>query len=363
MPLKEIGSWKVDYLQVLDENGNLDPGLDPKLPDSDLIKLYRAMSLAREVDGRLLKLQRQGRIGTFAPATGQEATICGAVLPLRETDWLVGTYRELGGRLMRGEPLVNGFLTWGGYEEGNSFKGGERTLPLFIVLASQIPIAVGIAYAMRINGEKETAVLTTFGDGATSEGDFHEAMNIAGVWKLPVVFLCQNNQWAISTPRAIQTGSETIAQKAIAYGMPGIQVDGNDALAVYKAVSEALNRARSGEGPTLIEAYTYRMLMHTTADDPTRYRTDQEVSDWQKKDPIPRFRKYVTSKGIWDDTRQSAMEAEFKAQIEEAVKVYEGMKDFKPDAPFDFVYGTPHASIEEQRASFLENLGKDASNA
>ena len=363
MPFKELGHWSVSYLQILDENGDLDHELDPGLSDSDAVKLYQAMQRARMVDDRLLKLQRQGRIGTFAPATGQEAAICGATLALRDTDWFVGTYRDLGGRLMRGEPVINGFLTWGGYEEGNAFEANRRTLPISIVLASQIPIAVGIAYAMRMKGEKDTAVLVTFGDGATSEGEFHEAMNCAGVWQGAVVFLCQNNQWAISTPRSIQSHSETLAQKAVAYGMPGIQVDGNDALAVYKSTKEALDRARSGGGPTLIEAYTYRMLMHTTADDPTRYRIQQEVDEWAKKDPILRFRKYVDGRGLWDDARQTAFEAQVKGEIEQAVATFEAMKDFKPDAPFDFIYGTRHDSIEEQRAAFLEDIRKDAENA
>jgi pyruvate dehydrogenase E1 component alpha subunit len=362
MSIKEAGTWTVSYLQVLDEHGNLDPEADPKLPDEDVVRLYQAMAKAREIDGRLLKLQRQGRIGTFAPATGQEAAICGAVFALKDTDWLVGTYRDLGGRLLRGEPLINGFLVWSGHEEGNIYDGGDRTLPVAIVLGSQAPIGVGIAYASRMKGEKDTAVLVDLGDGATSEGDFHEAMNFAGVWQVPVVFLCQNNGWAISTPRSIQTHSETIAQKAIAYGMPGVQVDGNDALAVYKVTKEALDRARSGGGPSFIEAVTYRMLMHTTADDPTRYRTDDELKEWTEKDPLIRFRKYITDRGLWDDTKEAGFMDGVKKEIEDAVTKFEEMKDFKPDAPFDFIYGAKFDSIEEQRASFLDDLRRDSEN-
>jgi pyruvate dehydrogenase E1 component alpha subunit len=265
--------------------------------------------------------------------------------------------------MIRGEPLINGFLTWGGYEEGNVFKGGERTLPVAVVLGSQIPIAVGIAYASRLKGEKDIAVLVDLGDGASSEGDFHEAMNFAGVWQVPVVFLCENNQWAISTPRSIQTHSETIAQKAIAYGMPGVQVDGNDALAVYRVTKEALDRARSGNGPTFIEAVTYRMLMHTTADDPTRYRTEMEIEEWTKKDPLLRYKNYITAKGIWDESKEAEFLAKFRKEIEEAVAKFEAMKDFKPDAPFDFIYGTRHDSIEEQRAAFLDDRRRDTENA
>ncbi len=202
---------------------------------------------------------------------------------------------------MRGETLENSMLLFNGWEEGNINDDSPRTLPVSIVLASQLPQAVGLAYASRYKGEKDTVVLAMFGDGATSEGDFHEALNFAGVLSAPVIFLCQNNQYAISTPLKIQTKSRTIAQKAIAYGIFGIQVDGNDALAVYQAVREAADRARAGEGPTLIEAVTYRMLMHTTADDPTRYRSDDEVAAWEAKDPLIRFKKFLTDKGIWDD--------------------------------------------------------------
>jgi len=355
-------TFSISHLRVLDENGNVDQQREPDLGSEQLIRLYRAMVLARAVDDRLLKLQRQGRIGTFGPSTGQEAAVCGPVLAMTDKDWFVGAFRELGGRLMRGEPIENQFLFYNGYEEGNVFPGSEQTLPTSIIVAAQTLHAVGIAYAMKLRGETDSAVVCFMGDGATSEGDFHEALNFAAVWQVPVVLICQNNQWAISMPRSKQTRSQTLAQKAIAYDIPGIQVDGNDALATYQATKEALDRARAGQGPTFIEAVTYRLRMHTTADDPTKYRSEEQVSVWEKRDPLPRFRKYLEAKGIWNDKRQAELEAEVKQQIDDAVKAFEARKDFKPDAPFDHVFGTPHPRIEQQRAAFLDELEREATD-
>jgi pyruvate dehydrogenase E1 component alpha subunit len=359
MPLKIIDEFNIKQLHILDETGKVDKDLEPDISDDDLKKLYQAMTLSRMADARMLNLQRQGRIGTIPVNKGQEASFCAPVLALKQTDWFVGSYRELGARLMRGETLENSLLLFNGWEEGNVNENNDRTLPISIVLASQLPQAVGLAYASRYNGEKDTVVLAIFGDGATSEGDFHEALNFAGVLNAPVIFLCQNNQYAISTPLKIQTKSRTIAQKAIAYGIPGIQVDGNDALAVYQAVKEAVDRARADEGPTLIEAVTFRMLMHTTADDPTRYRSEEEVAAWEAKDPLIRFRKYLTDKGIWDEQYQDRLEADCKNQIDTAVQAFESRKPFAPDAPFDHVFGTREPLIEAQRARFLAELEKE----
>jgi pyruvate dehydrogenase E1 component alpha subunit len=282
---------------------------------------------------------------------------------MTEKDWMVPAFRELGGRLLRGDTLMNAYLFHNGFEEGSVMPKKGRTLPFSIIVGAQTLHAVGLAYAMKYRKEKKSAVVTFFGDGATSQGDFHEAMNFAGVWRLPVVFVSQNNQWAISVPRSKQTYSKTLAQKAIAYGMPGIQVDGNDVLAVYKATREALDRAYAGEGPSFIEAVTYRLMMHTTADDPTKYRTKEEEEAWWKRDPIPRFRGYLEKKGIWNSDLQSQLEAEIKAEVDASVKEFEAMKDFKPDSLFDYVFGTSHEEIENQRAEFLENLRKEQSNA
>ncbi|MBM4395076.1 MAG: thiamine pyrophosphate-dependent dehydrogenase E1 component subunit alpha, partial [Deltaproteobacteria bacterium] len=307
--------------------------------------------------GRMLKLQRQGRLGTFGPCTGQEAASCAPALAMGEKDWLVTAFREMGGRLLRGEKPVRTLLFHNGYEEGNHNPDAPRLLPISIIVGTQTLQAVGIAYAMRRLGEKDSAVVTFVGDGGTSEGEFYEAMNFAGVWQAPVVFVIQNNQWAISIPRNRQTRAATLAQKAIAAGIPSIQVDGNDALAMYRASREALDRAHGGGGPTVIEAVTYRLMMHTTSDDPTRYRDDAEVQAWWKRDPIPRFKGYLERKGIWDAEKQSALEAEVRAEVEAAVRELEdGDRKFKPDAQFDHVFGTRHQDIEEQRALFLREI-------
>jgi pyruvate dehydrogenase E1 component alpha subunit len=341
---------------VLDEKGNLDIDLEPELSTDQLLRVYRAMLLAREADQRMLKLQRQGRLGTFAPCTGQEAAVCGPTLAMSPRDWFVGAFRELGGRLMRGESLAQALLYYNGYEEGNALPASARTLPVAVPVGSQIPHAVGIAYAVKYRGEKDTAVVTFFGDGATSEGDFHEALNFAAVWQVPAVFICQNNHWAISVPRSMQSHSRTLAQKAVAYDMPGVQVDGNDVLAMYRATREALDRAYSGEGPTLIEAVTYRLMMHTTADDPNKYRAEDEVKTWWERDPLGRFRRYLEGKGLWNETMQAALAEEVRNEVEAAVKDLDGRTGFRPDAPFDHVFGTRHQLIEEERAEFLARL-------
>ncbi len=358
MPLKEIGKFSVSHLQILDEAGTVDRKLEPKLDDDTLLRLYRAMTHAREGDQRMLKLQRQGRIGTFGPCTGQEASVCGPAFAMHADDWFVGSFRELGGRLVRGESLINTFVFHNGLEEGNvQAPGVTRLLPISIIVAAQTLHAVGIAYAMKLRGES-AAVVTFLGDGGTSEGDFHEALNFASVWQVPVVFICQNNQWAISVPRGKQTHSRTIAQKAVAYDMPGVQVDGNDVLAMYAATKEALDRARAGGGPTLIEAVTYRLMMHTTADDPTKYREDAEVQTWWQRDPLTRFRKYLEARGLWNDDKQALLEEEIKKEIDAAVKEFEARKPVQPDAPFDHVFGTRHAVIEQQRAEFLADVAR-----
>ncbi len=217
-----------------------------------------------------------------------------------------------------------------------------------------------MTYAARLQGEPDTCALTYMGDGATSEGDFHEAMNFASTWNLPVIFIVQNNQWAISVPRSKQMKSKTIAQRALAYDMEGIQVDGNDILAVSKATQDALKRGREGGGPTLIECVTYRLMMHTTADDQYKYRTKDEEDLWWKRDPLIRFRKYLTAKKYWTDAQEEKLQAEFKEEMDRQIKEFEAMGDFKVDAPFDNVYGTTHKVIEDQRAEFLADMEKEA---
>src|SRR5262245_36004949 len=250
--------FSIEFLSILDSDGTLDAALEPDIAPADLRRMHRAMVLGRRLDERMLRLQRQGRIGTFAPIKGQEAAQIASVAALRPTDWVVPSFRETAAMLWRGWPIEKILLFFAGRLEGGQPAPEQRDLPIAIPVATQVPHAVGLAYAVQYRGD-DAVVMVYFGDGATSEGDFHEAMNFAGVWHVPVVFVCQNNQWAISIPLKKQTHSRTIAQKALAYGLPGIQVDGNDVLAVYAASREAVERAREGDGPTLIECVTYRL--------------------------------------------------------------------------------------------------------
>jgi pyruvate dehydrogenase E1 component alpha subunit len=354
MPRKVLESFNVSYLQVLDADGHLDRDLEPNLPSDALRLLYRTMVLARQLDLRMLSLQRQGRMGTFAPLMGQEAAQVGSAFALEPTDWLVPSFREAAAYITRGLPLKDTLLLFMGREEGNIIPKDQRALPVNIPVASQLPHAVGLAMAAKIRHDPG-AVLVYFGDGATSEGDFHEACNFAGVFQAPVVFLCQNNHYAISVPRERQTRARTLAQKAIAYGFDGIQVDGNDLLAVYVATRDALARAKAGKGPTLIECVTYRLSMHTTADDPSRYRKKAEEQEWQKHDPIPRFRGYLQGKGLWDEAWQAELERDIDAEVRQAVEAAEADRDFDPADIFDYVFAVkpPYlkAQQEELRAS------------
>ncbi|MFZ7110670.1 MAG: pyruvate dehydrogenase (acetyl-transferring) E1 component subunit alpha [Desulfatiglandales bacterium] len=364
MPKKKIKlPYAVEYLSILNEKGELDQELEPDIPEDMLLKLHRFMVLGRLFDERLLSLQRQGRMGTFAPISGQEAAQLGAACLLRPSDWFVPSFRETGAELLRGRSMESVILSFAGYAEGASLgnEGGEaeeepvNNLPVAIPVASQLPHAVGLGWGMKYR-KKDGVVMVFFGDGATSEGDFHEAMNFAGVYQCPVVFVCQNNQWAISVPREKQTRSKTLAQKALAYEVPGVQVDGNDVLAVYAASMEAVERARAGEGPTMIECVTYRMQMHTTADDPKRYRKEEEVEKWKSHDPIVRFQKYLKAKDLLTDEKIGELENEIQEEIKAAVKKAEDlMKDFRdPLQMFDHLYKERPVALEEQREELAE---------
>jgi pyruvate dehydrogenase E1 component alpha subunit len=319
MPRRHITlAESIEYLSILDEKGQLDEDLEPDISGELLLKLYRAMLLGRRFDERQLDLQRQGRIGTFPPIKGQEASQLGAVAHLLSGDWFVPSFRETAAELWRGRTMESVILSNNGFNEGANISPDNHDLPVSVPVGSQIIHAVGLGWAAKYRG-KDDIVMTFFGDGATSEGDFHEGMNFGAVFQVPVIFICQNNQWAISTPLSRQTRSATIAQKAIAYGMPGIQVDGNDILAVWAAAKEATDRARAGGGPTLIECLTYRVMMHTTADDPKRYRTDAEVEIWRERDPLTRFRKYLLDKGVLSGDEEKELDAEVLQQIQRAV--------------------------------------------
>jgi pyruvate dehydrogenase E1 component alpha subunit len=338
MPRKTLNEFHIDRLSILDERGQVDPDLNPRLPAPQLKKIFENMIYTREFDQRALSLQRQGRIGTFAPAIGQEAIGVGAAAALEKRDWVVPCFREQGVYLSRGVKPSTLYIFFMGSEEGNRLPRSLNTLPYCIPCASQLPHAVGIALAAKYKKDS-AAVLTFLGDGATSEGDFHEALNFAAVYQAPVVFICQNNQWAISTPVSQQSHSSTLAQKAIAYGMEGLQVDGNDVLAVYAATQQALDRARRDQGPSFLECVTYRVLAHTTADDPGRYRDAAEVQNWQAKDPIDRLEKYLVKQGLIQPKERSRLEEQFSQRLKAAALEAEAVcQRLSPDEMFTYMY-------------------------
>lgn len=354
MLVDEYDPMKGEMFQVLDKDGKVNKGLEPKIDDKRLLEAYRTMVLTRLADEKMVRLQRQGRLGAYPPSRGQEASQVGPALALGKEDWLVWAFRELGAQLIRGAPLWRIMLYWMGNEEGSKYEEGVRITPSVVPVASQIPHAVGISFASKYRKEK-SVTLCSFGDGGSSEGDFHEGLNFAGVMKTPTVFVCQNNQWAISLPREMQTASKTIAQKALAYGFPGILVDGNDVLALYSATKEAVDRARRGKGPTLIESYTYRLSDHTTSDDATRYRTEEELKYWTERDPIARFRIYLTRKSIWDEAKEKALMDELAKFVEEEVKKAESF----PPPSLDDAFNHTYANMPDDLRSQLEFHRKD----
>ncbi len=337
MPEKVIESFGVKRLDILDEKGDADESLMPSLSDEEIKRFYETMVLARTFDRRALSLQREGRIGTYASISGQEASQIGSALALEKTDWAFPSFRENGVFIARGHPPYMILQYWGGDERGLKTSTDINIFPVCIPVATHIPHAVGAAMAAKYRGDKVAAVVY-FGDGGTSKGDFHEGLNFAGTLMLPVVFICQNNQWAISVPREKQTAAKTLAQKAFAYGFEGIQVDGNDIFAVYKATKEALEKAKRGEAPTLIECFTYRMSDHTTADDASRYRTKEEVEKWREKDPILRLRLYMEKKGLWSEQYEKDIESRSKAAVDEAEKKAESAGNPDPRDMFAYTY-------------------------
>ena len=347
----------IEFLSILDEHGTLDRDLEPQIAEDTLKDLYRAMLLGRRLDERMLDLQRQGRIGTFPPIKGQEAAQMGAVVNLLPTDWFVPAFRETAAEIWRGRSMESILLYYNGFNEGNSIPPEQRDLPMAVPVGSQILHAVGLAWAAAYRQTNEV-IMTFFGDGATSQGDFHEGLNFAAVYQAPVVFVCQNNQWAISMPLRQQTRTPTLVQKALAYGMPGIQVDGNDVLAVYAAAKEAVERARSGGGPTFIECVTYRLMMHTTADDPKRYRTDEEVEIWRKRDPLPRFAGYLLARATVSQEWLDGLESAVMQQIQTAVERAEGQMQAlgNPLDMFAHLYAEMPADLLRQKADLARDL-------
>ena len=335
--------------RYLDPEGQLTRALPPgALGGDDLLEGYRLMVLTRLFDTKAVNLQRTGQLGTFPSSLGQEAATVGLALPMQPDDVLCPSYREHGAYLSRGVTLTELLLYWGGDERGSDFAGPRGDLPVAVPIATQALHAAGVAAAMKLRGESRVAV-GVCGDGATSKGDFYEAINLAGVWNLPLVMVVINNQWAISVPRAAQTAAPTLAHKALAAGIPGEQVDGNDLLAVYQTMRDALDRARAGAGPRLLELISYRMGDHTTADDARRYRPDEEVSAHWKQDPVARLRSYLTEQKLWDKAQEEALLEELNARIDAAVQEYLAMPPQPPTAMFDHLYAQLPAALRTQR--------------
>lgn len=350
-----------ELVRVLNPDGSVTSQDElPDLSDEKLRSMYEWMVLARHFDARCVALQRQGRMGTFPPMAGQEAAQVGSAFALEKHDWLFPSYRDHAAVAIHGMPLDRYMGYWMGREDGSAAPEGVNVFTVAIPIATQIPHAVGAAWAARLKGDPVVS-LVYFGDGGTSEGDFHEGANFAGVFDAPCILFCQNNLYAISVPFSRQTRSATIAQKAVAYGFPGVRVDGNDVLAVYKVTKEAVDRARAGKGPTLIEALTYRHGPHTTVDDPTRYRPDDEVARWQdEKDPIIRFRKYLERRGLWSPEDEERLEKDAQAKVAEAVEGAEKAPDPDPASIFDYVWAEIPEHLAEQKTALLEELAEQS---
>ena len=316
------------------------------------------MLTTRIFDAKAMNLQRQGRIGFYVPCAGQEAAQIGSAFALREDDWALPTYRDTGVAILRGVPLKAMFdhlmgnsadLMLGRQMPNHWGYKSANFVSIASTIAAHLPVATGVAMAIKMKKDKDRIVMAYHGDGATSEGDFHCAYNFAGVYKVPIVFICENNGWAISLPSSMQTASRTFAEKAQAYGFEGMRVDGNDVLAVYKATREAVDRARKGEGPTMIECLTYRMGPHSTSDDPNRYRTKEEIEAWKRKDPIERFKAYLNRKGILDGESENRMRSEIEAEISKAIQEEEKVPPPKIETMFTDVYaGELTPNLKEQ---------------
>jgi pyruvate dehydrogenase E1 component alpha subunit len=356
----------VQRRQILDSDGAVLPDATvPDLSDATLVSMYRDMLFARRLDERAISLQRRGEMGTYASMYGHEAAQIGSVAAIAADDWLFHSYREHGATVAHGLPPENVLIYHMGYELGSDVPEDVQVFPICGSIAGQIPHATGMAWAARIRDD-DRAALCHFGDGATSEGDFHEALNFAGVFDAPAVFFCNNNQWAISTPIERQTRSETIAQKATAYGFAGVQVDGMDPLAVYQVTREAVEKAKDpGEGelrPTLIEATLYRLSAHNTTDDPSNYR-DEVPEEWEEKNPLPRFESFLRETGRLDDDRHEALEADVEAGVDEAIDAALALGEPETDDMFEFVFETPTDRQREQRehlSRLIEKYGDDA---
>lgn len=351
MSVSAVQAGELEPLRILAPDGSVPDGYQPPLSEPELLAAYRLMLLSRRLDERAFNLQRQGRLGTFSPVHGQEAAVVGSAAALDSArDWVVPQYRELPAMLRQGYTLDRFFLYFMGNPEGNRMPEGVNLLPFQISLATQLPHAVGLAWGLRHQG-RDGVVCVYFGDGGSSEGDFHEACNLAGLRRAPVIFLLQNNGWAISTPVSKQTAAASFATRAAGYGFPGELVDGNDLFAVHAATARAVERARSGAGPTLIEARTYRLGPHNTADDPTRYVDPEELDARRALEPIARVRSYLQGAGILRAGVEERLQAEIETEIAEALAAAEARGGARAEQIFEHVYADPPARVIAQRCA------------
>jgi 2-oxoisovalerate dehydrogenase E1 component alpha subunit len=361
---RSVARFEIRFTRLLDAEGRLTTAEPPPLARAfdTLIRLYEHMLLTRLFDRKAVALQRTGQLGTYASSLGQEAAAVGIGAAMAREDVLLGTYRETGAMLLRGVLMSELLLYWGGDEAGMRYAGPDaprEDFPICVPIATHAPHAVGIAYAFKLRREPRVAVCVV-GDGATSKGDFYEALNGAAVWDLPLVFAIINNEWAISVPRSRQSRAETLAQKAISAGIEGEQVDGNDLLAVHGAMTRALDKARSGGGPHVIEALTYRMADHTTADDARRYRSAEELEAHAALDPLKRLRAYLMRQGAWSDAREKALRATLGARVEEATAEYLAAPTRPPHSMFDHLFARLPAALEAQRDALAAAAQADA---
>jgi len=355
-----VASFVINHTGFINPKGEAIQPLPEFARDSAaLVSMYRAMVLTRLFDRKAISLQRTGQLGTFASALGQEAIGVGLASAMEADDVLLPSYRDHAAQLLRGVSMTEILLYWSGDERGSDFAGPRHDFPNCIPIASQATQAAGVAYACRLRGEARVAVCM-LGDGATSKGDFYEGMNLAGVWQAPLVFIISNNQWAISVPRSAQSAAPTLAQKAIAAGIEGLQADGNDVVAVRHVAQRALDKARRGGGPTLIEAISYRLGDHTTADDASRYRDAGAVQQQWLLEPILRLRNYLVSVDAWDKDREQALHKEGAALVEQAVEAFRATPAPSADAMFDHLYATLPKALWPQRAMALARGALDA---
>ncbi|WP_314587762.1 pyruvate dehydrogenase (acetyl-transferring) E1 component subunit alpha [Paenibacillus terrigena] len=348
----EVKSEDVQALSVLSPDGEIiNEEMMPSLTDEQLKEIMYRMVFTRTWDERAVNLGRQGRLGFYAPVSGQEASMVGSVYPLQKEDFVVPAYRDMPQIVWHGLPLYQAFLYSRGHQHGGQIPAGVNVLMPQIIIGAQILHAMGIAMGYKLKKQPQVAITYT-GDGGSSEGDFYEGLNYAGAFKLPVIFFVQNNGYAITTPFAKQTAAQSIAHKALAAGIRGLQVDGMDVLAVIKAVQLSAERARQGEGATLIEALTYRFRPHSMADDTTKYRTKEEEAEWAIKDPLVRFGKYLEKKGLWNDEETARVKEEAKAKVNEEIKRAEQTEKMTISGLIDSMFETTPQHLEEQKADF-----------